>query len=178
MSHLNYLMSIIAPYNEFYHNHMLHKSNGYMHYFYTLSNFFFNFFFFKKKGQNHILFMVLKQWKYKSNGKDERGDYILSLTSKNIFCGGLAMIFCLPEAIFTREKLWKMHYAPSVDVNRKQRTLHILWTCISAMDAWSVGPRRLQKKLAFCGFWEFYSVGGRCVCWLWAGGNQAFRWCC
>jgi hypothetical protein len=28
----------------------------------------------------------------------------------------------------------------------QESTLHILWTCSSAIDAWSVGPRRFQIK--------------------------------
>jgi hypothetical protein len=39
---------------------------------------------------------------------------------KKKICGGLAMKYCLLEAIFIRGKLWKILFAPFVDVNRKQ----------------------------------------------------------
>ena len=35
---------------------------------------------------------------------------------------------------------------PWTGLGNTETTLHILWTCSSAMDAWSVGPRRFQKK--------------------------------
>jgi hypothetical protein len=61
------------------------------------------------------------------------------------------MIFGLPESNLYKRKIVEDALCP-ICGREQETTLRILWTCISAMDAWSVGLRRLQKKLAFCRF--------------------------